>query len=326
VTPRAGPIDVLVTGAAGFVGSALVERLDARGASVVGADLRPASGIEPIDVTDRASAASLVARLRPRTIVHAAARVDDRGSPALFERVNVEGTRHMLAAAERHSVRRFVHVSSIAALGIEPVERLDETSPLRTNEGSPYFDTKARSEAVAREAFGRGAFEGVVVRPGDVYGAASVPWVLRPLDLMRRGMPLLVDRGRGLIAHCAIDHLVDALVGAVERPEAAGGIYIVHDGSDTTTYARYFETLARSVGHSSRLRSLRRSFALALARAAETLGPRVGLEPPFTRAAIRYVCRRATYSIEAARRDLGFTPRISLDEGLADVAPTLRAG
>jgi len=76
----------------------------------------------------------------------------------------------------------------------------------------------------------------VVVRPGEVWGPNSEQFVGRPLALMRRHFPVLVDAGRGLMAHCWIDNLVDGLVLALTHPDAVGGTFTFHDGSDTTTY------------------------------------------------------------------------------------------
>ncbi len=230
-----GPIDVLVTGSSGFVGSALARRLEDQGLSVVGADLRP--GLTPtvgLDITDGARVHEVFERLRPRRVVHAAAIVDDRGALERFEAVNVRGTDHVVDACEAVEVERLVHVSSIVVLGLESPAHCDENTPLQPYTGAPYMDTKAISERRVRDAWAAGRVPAVVVRPGDVYGAGSDPWVRRPVEMMRKGMPVLVGGGRGLMAHCWIDNLVDGLVLALQARGVEGRVFHITDGADDT--------------------------------------------------------------------------------------------
>ena len=310
-------IDTLVTGAAGFVGRALVRHLQGLGATVIGADVRGGDEAHVhLDVRVDANVREVLETYRPRTMVHAAAIVDDRGDPELFEAVNVHGTARMLEHAGATGCERFVQLSSIAALGVAPPQGANSRSPLVDNTGSPYFDTKARSESLARRFVGESAMEVVIVRPGDVYGPGSVPWVERPLELMRKRQPVLISRGEGLMAHCYIDNLAKGIELALTHPDAAGGTFIVHDGSDTTTYREYFTRLARAAGLRPPRVSTPRPLALALAGAAEQVHRWGGPPPPFTRVAVRYVTRRSTYSITQAREVLGYVPEVDLDEGM----------
>ncbi|MBW1757717.1 MAG: NAD-dependent epimerase/dehydratase family protein [Deltaproteobacteria bacterium] len=315
------PIDVLVTGSAGFIGGALVERLRAQGTRVAGADLRDGPLVDlHFDVTDDEAVRKVFEVHRPRIVVHAAAIVDDRGDPALFETVNVGGTRRMLEAARSAGCRRFVQLSSIAALGVTPGKNTDVDSPLIDDTGSPYFDTKARSERIARSFMDGGAMEVVVVRPGDVYGPGSVPWVERPLELMRKHQPVLIGGGRGLICHCHIENLVDGIELAMTHDDAPGGIFIIHDGSSSTTFRDYFTQLARAAGISPPRVSLPKSIAYAVARLTAVVHRLGGPPPPFTKSAVDYITRQSTYSIEEARRTLGYQPRVTLAAGMAALA------
>jgi len=317
-------IDVLVTGSAGFIGGALVERLRARGEEVAGADLRSGPLVDlRLDVTAAAAVREVFEAHRPRVVVHAAALVDDRGDPALFEKVNVGGTRRILEAARSAGCRRFVQVSSIAALGLTPGQNAGVHSPLIDDTGSPYFDTKARSERVARSFMEGGAVEVVVVRPGDVYGPGSAPWVERPLELMRKRQPVLVGGGRGLIAHCHIENLLDGIDLAMTHDNAPGGIFIIHDGSSSTTCKDYFTRLARAGGMSPPSVSMPKSIAYAVAGLAAVAHRLGGPPPPFTKSAVDYLTRQSTYSIEEARRTLGYEPRITLAAGMAALAVVL---
>ncbi len=325
MTSRRGPIDVLVTGSTGFVGSALTERLEAEGLSVVGAAVR--AGRTPtvvLDITDRAAVREVFERLRPRKVVHAAAIVDDRGAPEAFRAVNVRGTEHVLEAAENVGTERLVHISSIVVLGLESPAQCDEHTPLQAYTGAPYMDTKAVSERRVRDAWAAGRVPAVVVRPGDVYGVGSEPWVRRPVALMRQRMPVLVGGGRGLMAHCWIDNLVDGLVLALGARDVEGGVFHVTDGQDDTTFGDYFHRLASAAGVPVPRRSLPAGLALRLGRVLEGMAKVAPFSPPFTATAARYLLRRSTYCIAATRRSLGYEPAVDLDEGMARLAHRLR--
>src|SRR4051812_33598807 len=103
-------------------------------------------------------------------VFHAAAKVDDWGDPADYERITVQGTRNALDAARESGVRRFVHVGTEAALMAgQPLVNVDETAPLRPDSPAPYPWSKAKAEQAVRDANGEG-LETVVVRPRFVWG------------------------------------------------------------------------------------------------------------------------------------------------------------
>jgi len=317
---KKGRVDFLITGAAGFIGERLVKRLLSDGHTVQGVDLQ--AGSEPtlrMDITSEEQVLATFRRLRPRAVIHLAAVVDDRGAPELFERVNVDGTQHVVSAAIEAEVERFVHVSSIVALGFDPGHDAGEASPLVFDTGVPYFDTKARSEALVREAMKHGSLRGCVLRPGDVYGERSVPWVVRPIDMMRKRLPVLVAGGRGLMAHCHVDNLVQGLSLAATHPDALGHIFQIHEATERTTYRRYFTLLAEQAGVPKPTFSLPFSFGVGVGRVFDQMHRRFGIHPPFGEGAVRYVARQSTYSLSTARGVLGYTPTITLEEGIANL-------
>ncbi len=316
---------ILVTGASGFVGSALTQRLVAQGRQVHATDLR--AGAVPtvgLDVTDAAAVLALFERVRPGVVVHSAAMVDDRGARETFQRVNVGGTQNVLSAAAITGVQRVVHISSIAALGFDPGPDADEQTPLDLTTGSPYFDTKAASEKLVHDAHAAGRVPAVIVRPGDVWGPASVQWVHRPVEMMRRRMPVLIGGGVGRIAHCWIDNLIDGIILAIDTPGASGGTFAFHDGSTDTEFRRYLECLADAARVRRPTRSLPPSVALAIAAAGEVAHRVAGIEPMMTRGAVHYVSRRATYSLKASEEVLGYRPSVDLNSGMMQLAAVFK--
>jgi nucleoside-diphosphate-sugar epimerase len=261
---------VAVTGACGFIGAALCERLRAEGDRVIGAD----------------------------AVVHAAALVAERGRMEEFVRVNVRGTRNVLDAA---GPRRAVVIASVAGWGYEFRRELREDAPPRPC-GLPYVDTKGATETLALR---RGA---TVIRPGDVYGPGSTPWVVRPLEMMRAGRFFLPSPGDGVMTLVYVDDLVDAIVRALREPRAAGRAYTVWDGS-LVPAREYFERLGGRP-----VRTLPAAVLRAAARA-------MGMGP----AAVTFVTRQAAYPNERARAELGWRPSMSLDDGMARTREWARA-
>ena len=317
---KRGKVDVLVTGAAGFIGEQLVKRLLKEGLTVQGADLR--AGSEPtlrMDIANRAEVEAVFERTHPQRVVHLAAIVDDRGAPELFEAVNVRGTQHIVDACQQFNVDHLVHVSSIVAMGFDPGPQADEKTPLVFDTGVPYFDTKARSEHIVREAMSKPGLSATIVRPGDVYGPASMPWVIRPLELMRKGLPVLVGGGTGLMAHCHVDNLVEGLFLAATAPNAPGHIVQIHESDGTTDYRRYFTLLAARAGLSAPKRSMPYWLGVRLGRAFDRVHQALGVHLPFGEGAVRYTARKATYSLATAQTALGYEPTISLEDGIASM-------
>ncbi len=315
---------IAVTGAGGFIGRAVCERLAADGAQVVGLDIAPAararveatgSTFAVCDTTDAGGVARALDGVSG--VVHTAAILGDRGDMAEQLRVNVRGTLHVLDGARAVGAERVVHVSSVATWGYDFTRDLpSEDSPARVC-GAPYVDTKTASQELA---LSRGA---AVVRPGDVYGPGSVPWTLRPLQAIRAGTFVLPGHGEGLLTLVYIDDLVDCIARTLVTPGAAGAAVTAWDGVAVTAKA-YFDAYARMLG-----RDGVRCAPAPLLRAAAglmELRARVSGEPAdVTREAIRYITRRAVYPNDRARELLGWEPRVDLAEGLRRTEAWLRS-
>lgn len=302
------PATIAITGSAGFIGGALACRLVADGHRVVGVDVRPPATREDGiafragDVTDPASLRAAFAGCD--AIVHTAAIVTDWGAMADFVRVNVQGTRNVLDAA---GDRRAVCLASVAVWGYEFRRDLPEDAPPRPC-GIPYIDTKGAGE---RLALRRGA---TVIRPGDVYGPGSVPWIVRPLETMRAGTFRLPGRGDGIMTPVYVDDLVDAIVRALFSDRAAGRAYTVWDGRPVNA-REFFAHHARMLGRDA-APTIPRALAVAVGAALET-GARVRRRPPpLSRNAIAFISRQAAYPNARAREELGWEPRVGLEEGM----------
>jgi nucleoside-diphosphate-sugar epimerase len=232
-----------------------------------------------------------------------------------FMRVNVRGTANVLDAAEAAGAERVVHLSSVVVYGYADEREQDESAHRRAV-GIPYIDTKSASDrlAIRRDA--------VVVRPGDVYGPGSVPWLVRPIELSRSGQIALPGKGDGTMLPVYIDDLVEAIALALRRGEP-GSAYAVWDG-DPVGFDHYFSRLAE-IGGGRPPRKLPRPLLAALAGSTEAVARLRGLPPAFGRNGITLVDRRGTVSTRRAREKLGWEPEVDLEEGLRRSAEWLRS-
>ncbi len=322
--PAPPPGTYFITGATGFIGSHLVRRLMAAGCTVIGADKNVSGGGLPgvtyvaCDITSRTSVRAALAGKSIDYAIHLAAIVGDWGDRTAYERVNVDGARNVLEEVVAAGAKSVVHISSIAAMGFDPgMNAGPEVAPVP--EGEPYSSTKAKGELVARSLQVKGA-PIVVIRPGDVIGPGSEPWVKRPIRMMKARQMMFVDGGRGHVGHVYVDNLIDAMLLALAKEEAKGRVYVVTDAEQDTTFKVYFSRLAQIAGLTPPRVDLPRSVAMALAAGIEAAAKRFGFTPPITRTAIQFVTKQCSYSNARAEKELGYVPRVSLEEGLRHIA------
>lgn len=316
---------LFVTGVGGFIGKRVAERALARGIAVRGIDRSPRavddarrSGIDA-EVADIGQADRVRALVRDAdAVVHTAALVKEHGPLREFRAVNVEGSCTVAIAAREAGVRSFVHLSSVMVYGFSYPQNVDESGPLR-GEGNPYCQTKIESEH-ALLSLDTADFGVTVVRPGDVYGPGSVPWIARPLEMMQKGRFFLPDRG--VINTVYVDNLVDGILLTLDG-RAHGEAFNITDGI-AVPCAEYFGRLAAVAGLAPP-RSLPTPIMTGLAGLLGALG-RLGLTREEASAdTVRYLSRPHAYSIAKAERVLGYRPRVALDEGFELTRPFIES-
>jgi nucleoside-diphosphate-sugar epimerase len=318
---------LFVTGVGGFIGKRVAERGLERGMTVHGIDRSPKAveaarraGIraEVADILNADHVRSLVRG--SDTVVHTAALVKEHGPIEEFRRVNVEGSCSVARAARAAGARTFIHLSSVMVYGFSYPPNVDERGPTR-GEGNPYCQTKIESEQ-ALLSVDTPDFCVTIVRPGDVYGPGSVPWISRPLEMMRKGRFFLPGGGRGVINTVYVDNLVDGIFLAIDSG-AHGEAFNVADGV-AVSCAEYFGRLAAIAGLSTP-RSLPAPVMMGLAGLLGMLG-KLGLTKEEASVdTVRYLSRPYAYCIDKARSRLGYSPRIRLEEGFELTRPFIES-
>jgi len=310
-----------ITGANGFIGRAMAERLRTLGAEVGGVDLvaDPKHDVVAGDITEPQQWAAALDGVD--TVIHTAALLGAAFPLELAWKVNVLGTSRVLGASVEAGVRRFVHFSSIAAYGFGFPDGVDESYPTQVN-GDVYTDTKINSEAVALTAHAAKQIDVTVIRPGDVWGPGSV-WVRSPIVEMRKpfGFPL-PNGGNGIFSPVYIDNFVDGIVLVVTTEAAIGQVITLTDGEGMRC-ADFFGHLAAMCDGTIRTLPIR--VAAPLADAVGSLLRRMGQRTDLSAGTMWLLNRPGTYSIGKAQRMLGYQPLVTIEEGMARVAEWVRA-
>jgi len=312
---------VMITGASGFIGRTLAGRLRADGVEVVGVDrvADQADGVVAGDISTPGPWQRMADGCD--VVVHTAALVGMPTDVSAFWAVNVRGTRLVIEAARDHGVARVVHLSSVVTFGLDFPDGVVETFPVCPT-GVAYVDTKIAAEQVALMAHAAGEQEVVVVRPGDVYGPGSIPWVLQPIALMRSRKLVLPAGGRGIHSPVYVDDLVDGIARSLTASAAAGRV-ITLSGGQGVQVGTYVNHLARMIG--VKVPTVPTTVAIAGAAALDRLARIRRVPNELTPDGVRYLAlRRGTYGIGTAKTLLDWSPEVVLESGMERTERWLR--
>jgi nucleoside-diphosphate-sugar epimerase len=322
----------LITGATGFVGSHLAEVCAARGFSVR-ALVRPDSAASPLEeagVTvvrgDLQDPVSLTGALDGVEVVfHCADRVGDWGPVEDYRRVNVEGLHHLLEASLGKSLRRFIHLSSLGVYAARHHYGTDETEPLPARHIDGYTQTKVESEQLALLYHREHQVPVVVLRPGFIYGPRDRTVVPKLVENLRNGIVRYLGNGAQLLNTIYVGNLVEALLLAEQKEGVVGQVYNLTDG-EPVSKRRFIEGIAAGLG----VPPPRSSVPLWVARLAavvmETWARKRGdaVPPRLTQARLKFLGLNLDFSIEKAKRELGYAPRWTFDQALAETVAWYR--
>jgi nucleoside-diphosphate-sugar epimerase len=334
VDPPRGEL-CLITGATGFIGGRLAERLAREGRAV--RCLVRASGdttaLERLDVElvvgDLTDADSLARATRDCDhVLHCGALVSDWATVEEIARINVQGTRDLLEASAAASVRRFIHFSSTDVYGYPDGTQIDEAH-IATRFRNWYAQTKLQAEAEVRRVEAAHALDAVILRPATVYGPGSKDVVGEIARAIRGRHMLLIDRGRPIAGLCYIDNLLDAAVLALGHDASPGHAFNVCDGVDVT-WRRFADDLAAGLDRPPVRWSLPYPVANAIGFSLEhgyrLLRRSTGLSAPplLSRQAVQVLGKSQDFSNRKLREALGWEPRVDYQSGLDATLEWLR--
>lgn len=307
---------ILITGASGFVGGAVLERLSTlANLGLIAAGRKPISGLPA------AATSVLVADLKTDTdwrqalqaanvVIHCAARahvMNDHSSDPLaeFRKVNVEGTLNLARQAAAAGVRRFIFISSIGVngnLNSHPFTADDVPNPVE-----PYAISKFEAELELRRLSMETDMDVVIIRPPLVYGPKAPGNFARLINIVAKGVPLpfgAIYNKRSLVA---LDNLVDLIVTCIDHPAAANQTFLVSDGEDFST-TELLRRMGESLGKPARLLPVP-------SRLIEVGAAMLGKQ-----ALAQRLCSSLQVDISKTLELLNWTPPVSVDEALRKTA------
>lgn len=323
---------VLVTGGGGFLGGAVVRLLLARGDEVrsLGRGDYPALralGVETVrgDLANREAVDPAVRGCD--AVVHAGARAGAGVRLEPYRLANVVGTRNVVAACRRHGVGRLVHTStpSVVHTGSD-LHAADETAPIAARFDAPYPATKAEAERVVLAA-NSPSLATTALRPHLVWGPGDTHLVPQLVARARAGRLRFVGDGRALVDTTYVDNAAEAHVAALDAlatgPAAAprGRAYFVSNG-EPRPIAAIVNAILAAHGLPPEHRRVPLGAAVAAGAVIEAIWAllRRDDDPPMTRFLARQLATAHHFDLTAARRDLGWEPRVTIDEGLRRLA------
>lgn len=319
---------VFVTGGLGFTGAALTRRLLKDGHSVAVLDKNPGLYLEAIrregadvelgSVTDPAA----VARgcQGAEVVMHLAAAFRESGAPdAIYKQVNVEGTRIVTEAALRAGARKLVYCSTQGVHGHIERPPGDESSPIAP--ADYYQQTKWEGELEVRDH--AGGMEWTVLRPTAIYGPGDPERFFLIFQRVNRGRFLMFGSGRTFYHPVYIDNLVDAFVLAMAPGAGAGEAYLIGD-EEYLPILELVRKVGRSLGKDVRIPRLPITPLIVAGHVFEKVCKPFGINPPIFPRRVDWFRQVRAFRIDKAQRDLGYVPKVGLDEGLQRTAAWYR--
>ena len=323
--------EILVTGGNGFVGrhlaAALQDRgdrvralalpsedtawLEQRGFAVYQGDVRqPSTLVEPMRGVD--------------AVVHLAAMMDVWRPVADYHDVNVTGTENVCRAALAAGVDRLVHMSSSSVYGValgQPADECFPMSPFR----DPYPVTKAAGDRLVQRMIRGERLPAVIVRPDQIFGPGDHLHFGRMADRLRAGKGIVIGSGDNALPLVYVSDAIQGLLLALDHDRALGQVYNITTDRPLTQ-RQFLAAIAHEVGgHVPRLHLPYRLLYTA-GYAAERLAllARSERRPPITRLGVAFLGTDNRYSIDKARRELGYSPQVALEEGVGLAATWYR--
>jgi dihydroflavonol-4-reductase len=316
---------VLVTGATGFTGAALVRKLVAQGAEVRGI-ARPSSNTESLadlpiqwlrgDIFDPDLVQQAVAGVH--YLFHLATPYREAKLPdSAFHQVHVQATQHLAqAASAQPNFQRFLHISTVGVHGHIDHPPADETYPFHP--GDVYQETKVEGEQWIRSFAAQTGLPLTVVRPAAIYGPGDRR-LLKVFKMVHRGWVPVVGKGNHLYHLIHVEDLADFLIHAAVHPQGLGEVFICGN-PEAVSYRQMVEIIQGTYQAPVRWIRMPAAPLFALGDAMEWVCKPLGLEPPIYRRRVAFFTKDRAFDTRKMRRLLDFTPAYSDQEGLQTTA------
>jgi nucleoside-diphosphate-sugar epimerase len=317
----------LITGAGGLVGSYLAQACVNRGYKVK-ALIRNGSdssfleklGVEVVRGDLQDESLPKEATLGIDTVFHCAAKVGDWGSIDSYRQVNVEGLRKLLNSLEPSQIHRFIHFSSLGVYEARHHYQTDESTPPPEQHFDGYTQSKVESEKLALQYHREKGYPVVVLRPGFIYGPRDRTVLPRLMQKLKTKEVKYIGSSSYAMNNIFVGNLVHAAFLALDNPKAVGEVFNLTDG-EKTSKKRFITSIAKGINLPSPFFiPVPLWLAKLIASSMEKKALKNGAQqaPKVTRANIKFLGLNLDFSIEKAKRILGYAPIKTFDEGIAE--------
>jgi nucleoside-diphosphate-sugar epimerase len=322
---------VLITGATGLLGGHLLQELQQRGEQiralvlpVENTEKLMAQGVEVVqgDVTDASTLALAVKDIE--IIFHLAGMMGVERPLADYRLVNVTGSGNLYQAAQKAGVRRFIHTSSHTVYGLGYGRFLTEKDALRPDP-DPYSITKAEGDRLIRRLMLNSDVETVILRPGTFFGPGDRVHFGRIAQRMKNGKGVIIGRGDNALPFCYVTDVVQGFLLAAYHEKAPGNVYNISN-DHPLTQQEIFNAVADDVGGKRPARHLPYLPIYYGSIVAEKVANITHTRPIVTRLGAMMFGTDNRHSVEKARRELGYEPKIAIREGIRLAAAWFNAG
>jgi nucleoside-diphosphate-sugar epimerase len=320
---------VLVTGGTGFTGKALVERLLGEGHRVTALDYK--EGLKTRELRDR-GAEVVIGSVTDREVVRramagaevvhhlaAAFRETDR-PPSFYDEVNVGGTRNVVEAAREQGVRKLVYCSTCGVHGNIDRPPGGEDAPIQP--ADYYQRTKYEAEPIVLDAARRG-LQATILRPAAIYGPGDPERFLMIFRRVAKGSFPMFGDGRTLYHPLYIDNLVDAFLLAMEDGKGDGQAYLIAD-SEYLEIEQLVKKAAAALGVPVKVPHYPVWPVVAAGHVVEKVCKPFGIKPPIFPRRVDWYRQNRAFKIDKAKRELGYEPKVGIEEGLRRTAEWYR--
>lgn len=312
---------VLVTGGTGFTGKALVKRLLDNGYEVVALDYREHLKTQEIrdwgakviigSVTDKEVVEKAMEGVD--IVQHLAAAFREMDVPeSFYDEVNVGGTKNVLEAAYKAGVKKFINTSTCGVHGNIDNPPADEDAPIQP--ADYYQKTKYKAEPIVAE-YAKKGMKTVIIRPAAIYGPGDPERFFMLFKRVAKGKFPMFGNGKTFYHPLYIDNLTDAYMLAMEGDKGVGGTYLIADEE----YVE-IEDLVKRIGKAMNIDVKISHYPIAplivAGHACETICKPLGITPPIFPRRVDWYRQNRAFKIDRAKKELGYKPRVGLDEGL----------
>jgi nucleoside-diphosphate-sugar epimerase len=300
----------LVTGATGYIGSSLIQRLTNKNNKVIGLlhKTNPSiinKNVKYVygDIINKSSLENIMNDID--VVFHCAALVRSFGTKNDFNKINYEGTKNLVDVCKNNNIKMFIYLGHIQ---YESDIKFDY-----------YSLSKIKTEQYLIHKYKKDKFPVVIIRPGHVYGPGATYWVIGIIKAIKYNRIALINQGNGIFHHMYIDNLIDALISLINETKAIGKQIDITDGDNSINWKTYINDLAKMLNEKPVNKNISKKSALILSNIMAFFYYMFRIEPLITPTIVSMLTNQERISIYKAKSILNYQPKINYSEAMINI-------